>query len=42
MLAESNALDFDDLLLKTLEVLRACPDVLERYQQKYLHVLVDE
>ena len=41
-LAESNALDFDDLLLKVLEVFSRCPDVLERYQEKYLHVLVDE
>jgi len=41
-LAENNALDFDDLLLKTLEVLGACPDVLEDCQKKYLHVLIDE
>ena len=42
VLAQSNALDFDDLLLKTLEVFSACPDVLERYQRKYRHVLIDE
>ncbi|MHC4481224.1 MAG: ATP-dependent helicase [Planctomycetota bacterium] len=41
-LAESNALDFDDLLLKTLEVFRRCPDVLRYYQETYRHVLVDE
>jgi DNA helicase-2/ATP-dependent DNA helicase PcrA len=40
--AESNALDFDDLLLKTEQLLREHPDVLERYQQRYRHVLVDE
>jgi len=41
-LAESNALDFDDLLLKALEVFRTRPDVLADYQNTYLHVLVDE
>ncbi len=41
-LAECNALDFDDLLLKTLQLLRRCPDVLQHYQDAYLHVLVDE
>jgi DNA helicase-2/ATP-dependent DNA helicase PcrA len=40
--AESNALDFDDLLLKTAELLHHHPEVLERYQQRYRHVLVDE
>ena len=42
VLAGCNALDFDDLLLKTLDVLGNCPDVLDRYQRKYMHVLVDE
>ncbi|MFO8007646.1 MAG: UvrD-helicase domain-containing protein [Candidatus Brocadiia bacterium] len=41
-LTENNALDFDDLLLKTLEVFRTRPEVLQDYQQAYLHVLVDE
>ena len=41
-LAGANALDFDDLLLKVLEVFRQCPDVLQHYQDAYLHVLVDE
>jgi len=41
-LAESNALDFDDLLLKTIELFSSCPQVLQRYQELYLHVLVDE
>jgi len=41
-LADSNALDFDDLLLKVLELFRECPDVLARYQDRYVHVLVDE
>ncbi len=41
-LARSNALDFDDLLLKTLDVFRQCPGVLAERQDLYLHVLVDE
>jgi len=41
-LAGNNALDFDDLLLKTLELFRRCPVVLQELQDAYLHVLVDE
>jgi len=41
-LAESNALDFDDLLVKTIDLFNARPDVLRAYQDRYLHVLVDE
>jgi DNA helicase-2/ATP-dependent DNA helicase PcrA len=41
-LAANNALDFDDLLLKVLEVFRQCPEVLQRYQETFVHVLVDE
>jgi len=41
-LARNNALDFDDLLLKTLDLFSDCPDVLGRLQETYLHVLVDE
>ncbi len=41
-LEQSNALDFDDLLLRTLDVFRQCPAVLQDYQWTYLHVLVDE
>ena len=38
----ANAMDFDDLLSKTLELFRTCPDVAESYQQQFQHVLVDE
>ncbi len=38
----SNAVDFDDLLLKTHEILQKFPDVLEAYQDKFHYVLVDE
>ncbi|MEP7291478.1 MAG: UvrD-helicase domain-containing protein, partial [Chloroflexota bacterium] len=41
-LVASNALDFDDLLMQTVLLLRNNPDVREKYQQRYEHVLVDE
>lgn len=41
-LTENQAVDFDDLLLKTLELLRANQYVREFYQQQFEHVLVDE
>ena len=41
-LKESNAMDFDDLLIKPLELFLKHPDVLERYQYRFKYVLVDE
>lgn len=41
-LKENNALDFDDLLAKTLYLFEHCPDVLEYYQRKFQYILVDE
>ncbi len=41
-LREHNALDFDDLLMKVVEVWEKCPDVLEKYRNKWQHVMVDE
>ena len=41
-LRSANALDFDDLLLKTLELFADHPPVLQGYQQRFSHVLVDE
>ena len=41
-LKTSNALDFDDLLLKTVELLKTCSDVREKYVRKFKYVLVDE
>lgn len=38
----NGAMDFDDLLLQTNILLRDCPDVLERYQQLFRYILVDE
>ena len=42
MLEESNALDFDDLLMKTVMLFRDHPDILARYQSRYVHLMVDE
>ncbi len=41
-LREANAMDFDDLLLKPLELFRTRPDILQRYQSRFTHLLVDE
>ncbi|MCE2512871.1 MAG: DNA helicase PcrA [Acidimicrobiia bacterium] len=41
-LASAAAMDFDDLLLRTVELFRNCPEVLERWRQRFAHVLVDE
>jgi DNA helicase II / ATP-dependent DNA helicase PcrA len=38
----SGLLDFADLLLKTLELLRERPDILQHYQRRFAHILVDE
>ncbi len=42
LLRESNALDFDDLLLETVRLFDEHPRVLERYQDRYTYLLVDE
>jgi len=41
-LAAANALDFDDLIMTTVHLLEAFPDVRERYRRRFRHVLVDE
>ena len=38
----SNALDFTDLLLYTLQLFQNYPEVLERYQERFLYIMVDE
>ncbi|HHT9104386.1 MAG TPA: ATP-dependent helicase [Candidatus Wujingus californicus] len=38
----NNGLDFDDLLVKTIELFKICPDILEMYQEKFKFILVDE
>lgn len=42
ILAENDALDFDDLLLKTIELFKKNPEVLEKYQNRFRYILVDE
>ncbi len=41
-LLAASAMDFDDLLVVTVELFRSCPDVLEEYRARFDHVLVDE
>ncbi|OAH13115.1 DNA helicase PcrA [Streptomyces jeddahensis] len=41
-LREANALDFDDLIMTTVHLLQAFPDVAEHYRRRFRHVLVDE
>jgi len=41
-LRQANALDFDDLLLKTVELFYQAPDVCAAYNQRFRYVLVDE
>ncbi|HEY1990197.1 MAG TPA: UvrD-helicase domain-containing protein, partial [Acidimicrobiales bacterium] len=38
----ANAMDFDDLLLNTVQLFRQHPDVLEHYRARFTHVLIDE
>lgn len=41
-LKKNNALDFDDLIVKTVELFQACPDVLEYFQERFRYIMVDE
>ena len=41
-LRQSNAMDFDDLLLKTLLLFDEYPEVLEKYQRRFRYIMVDE
>ncbi|MBD5445580.1 MAG: UvrD-helicase domain-containing protein [Lachnospiraceae bacterium] len=41
-LRKNNALDFDDLIVKTVELFKANPDVLESYQDRFRYIMVDE
>ncbi len=38
----NNALDFDDLLVKTVQLLQTQPDILEYYQERFRYIMVDE
>lgn len=41
-LRKNNALDFDDLIMKTVELFKTCPDVLKNYQERFRYIMVDE
>lgn len=41
-LARSNAMDFDDIIMQTVRLLRTCEDVREYYQKKFRYVCIDE
>ncbi|MGA0866622.1 MAG: UvrD-helicase domain-containing protein, partial [Candidatus Nanopelagicaceae bacterium] len=41
-LGQANALDFDDIIMKTVEILQRFPEVRERYRMRFKHILVDE
>ena len=41
-LNKNNALDFDDLIMKTVELFRNCPEVLDYYQERFRYLMVDE
>lgn len=38
----NNALDFDDIIVKTVDLFRKCPDVLDTYQERFQYIMVDE
>lgn len=42
LLSQSRAVDFDDLLMKTVQLFQNHPQTLKKYQSKYVHILVDE
>lgn len=42
VLKKNNALDFDDLIVKTVELFKACPEVLNSYQERFRYIMVDE
>ncbi len=41
-LAKADAMDFDDLLVKTVELFETHPDILEKYRRRYRYIMVDE
>ena len=41
-LQKNNALDFDDIIVKTVELFKTCPEVLESYQERFQYIMVDE
>ena len=42
LLKKNNALDFDDIIVKTVELFKSCPEVLYNYQERFRYIMVDE
>lgn len=42
MIQDNNALDFDDLIMKTVELFSRCPEVLSSYHERFKYIMVDE
>lgn len=42
MLYDADAMDFDDIIVNTIRLFEECPDVLEYYQRRFRHIMVDE
>lgn len=42
ILSRNNAMDFDDLILNAVRLLKENPDVLEKYQERFRYIMVDE
>jgi ATP-dependent DNA helicase UvrD/PcrA len=42
LLSQSQGVDFDDLLMKTVQLFQDHPKILARYQSRYIHIMVDE
>ncbi|MCD7738701.1 MAG: UvrD-helicase domain-containing protein [Lachnospiraceae bacterium] len=42
VLQKNNAMDFDDIIVKCVELFKTCPDVLNQYQERFRYIMVDE
>ena len=42
LLKKADAMDFDDLIVNAVRLLQSCPDVLDYYNERFTHVMVDE
>ncbi len=42
VLKKNNAMDFDDIIVKCVELFKTCPDVLNQYQERFRYIMVDE
>ncbi len=42
VLKQNQALDFDDIIVKTVELFQTCPEILDSYQERFQYIMVDE